>query len=99
MQYINRLLIQARKMANPAICNALCFIEHDEERNKWCVIPQLWDGVSGSGFMEGVISADFVREYDSEEEACSSARTLFDSLGIPENDTLIFTMDYGDLED
>lgn len=99
MQHINRLLIQARKIANPAICNALCFIEYDEERNKWYVIPRLWDGVPCSGFMEGVISAERVREYDSEEEACSAAQTLFDGLGIPKNDTLIFTMDYGDLED
>ena len=51
MNHIDRLLIQARKTFHPPIYSALCIIDHDDITGMWKAVPQLWDGVPGSGFM------------------------------------------------
>lgn len=99
MQHINRLLVQVRKSVHPAICAAICFVTKDEATGKWNADPRLWDGVPGSGFMDGAIPNDWPREYDSAAEAQEAVYSLLGGLGLHERDIVVFMMDYGDLEE
>lgn len=98
MQHINRLLIQARKCVHTAIYSGLCFVDNNRDTGKWSVVPRLWDGIPGSGYMDDATPDDWPREYDSADEAQQAVNALFRSLGLHERDTLVFTMDYGNLE-
>lgn len=100
MNHIDRLLIQARKAVNPPIFSALCIIDHDNITGKWKAVPQLWDGVPGSGFMDDAIPADWVSEYGTADEAAEAVNNLFASLNISNpNRVVIIVDDVGALED
>ncbi len=92
------MLIQARKAFSPPIYSALCIIDHDDITGMWKAVPQLWDGVPGSGFMP--VPEDWKSEYDTAEEAADAVNNLFASLNISNpNRVVIIIDDVGVLED
>lgn len=93
MKHINRLLIQARKAAHPPIYSAFCIIDWDERKSKWSAVPQLWDGVTGSGNMDDVIPADWTSEYDTADEAAEAVDRLFQSLDISDPNRVVIIID------
>ena len=98
MNHIDRLLARAKEIACPSIYSALCIINYDDITGKWKAIPQLWDGVPGSGFMDDAIPADWVSEYGTADEAAEAVNNLFASLNISNSDRVVIIMNYG-LED
>lgn len=100
MNHINRLLIKARKAAKGEYRLAIGFVDYDEDTQKYIAKPQPWDGKPGSGYDERNPDMPdwWHSDYQSEEEATEALHKLFDSFGIPENNTVVFLMDYG-LED
>ena len=98
MNHIDRLLIQARKAFHPPIYSALCIIDHDDITGMWKAVPQLWDGVPGSGFMP--VPADWKSEYDTADEAADAVNSLYESLNIRDPERLVIIIDdVGMLED
>ena len=93
MNHINRLLIQLKREVKPLVNNALCFIDRDYKSNKWICNPMIWDGKPGTGHMEGVIPADWVREYDTADEAAEAVERLFDTLNISDPERLLIIID------
>ena len=93
MQHINRLLINARRAANPLIHNAVCFIDRDYITNKWTCNPMVWDGKPNTGHMKGIIPEDWVCEYDTADEAAEAVERLFDKLNISDPERLLIIID------
>lgn len=98
MNHIDSLLMRARKASNPPIYSALCIIDHDDITGMWKAVPQLWDGVPGSGFMP--VPADWKSEYDTADEAAEAVNSLYESLNIRDPERLVIIIDdVGALED
>lgn len=93
MKHIDRLLRKARKAQSPSVYSAFCIVDRDSRTGKWIAEPQIWDGKPGSGNMEGVIRSDWIREYDTIEEAVEAVDTLFQSLNIGDPDRLVLLVD------
>lgn len=93
MNHINRLLIQAKRAANPPIYSAFCIIDWDERKGKWKAVPQLWDGVPGSGFADAAIPADWISEYDTADEAAEAVDRFFQSLNISDPNRVVIIID------
>lgn len=87
MNHINRLLMQLKRENKPLIHSAMCIIER--VKDKWIADPTLWDGKPLSGHMEGVIPADWVREYDTADEAAEAVERLFDGLEIAKRPVIL----------
>ena len=96
MQHINRLLIKAKRAARGAEYRlAVGFVDYDEGSNRYIAKPQPWDGKPGT-WNGNVRMPDWWHdEWATEEEAADALQRLFDGFGIPENNTVIFFMDYG----
>ena len=98
MQHINRLLIKARKAAQGDYRLAIGFVEYDEETHKYIAKPQPWDGKPESVTEIANMPDWWHCEWSTKEEAIDALHRLFDGYGIPEDNCVIFIMDYG-LED
>ena len=99
MQHINRLLIKARKVSHGSGYRfAICFVEYDEERNVYTTKLQLWDGKPGTATELTDFPAWWRDEWSTEGEALEAVQKLLDSYGIPPENSVIFSTDYG-LED
>lgn len=84
MQHINRLLTQLRKeeRRKKQVYSAICFIDYDREKEMWIACPTFWDGVAGSGSMNGVLPEYWIGEYSTADEAHEAVGRLFDTLDI-----------------
>lgn len=98
MQHINMLLIKARKSALSNYSYAIGFVDYDEETQKYIAKPQPWDGNTGHGTSCDNMPDWWRDEWSTEDEATEALYRLFNGLGIPENNCVVFLMDYG-LED
>lgn len=93
MNQINSLLRRARRAASPAIHSAFCIVDFDETINKWTAVPQLWDGVPGSGVADTLIPSDWKREYDTAEEAAEAVDRFCATLDIADQDRIVILID------
>lgn len=91
MNHIDRLLIQARKAFTPLVRNAFCIIAHDALAGVWQAVPQLWDGVPGSGFTP--IPEEWKNEFSTADEATEAVNNLFESLNISDPERLVIIVD------
>lgn len=85
--------MKARKSARPSIYSALCIVDLDDKTGKWKAEPRLWDGVPGSGFMDTLIPADWVSEYDTADEAAEAVNKLFETLDIKDPNRVVMLID------
>lgn len=96
MNHIDKLLVQAKKIACPTIYSAFCIIDRDVESGKWVAAPELWD----KGFNIRAIPRDWQTEYDTSEEAVEAVNGLYESLDIKDPERLVILIDdVGALED
>lgn len=93
MNQINGLLRRARKVVSPVVQSAFCIVDFDETINKWTAVPQLWDGVPGSGFADALIPPDWKREYDTAEEAVEAVDHFYTTLDIADQDRIVLLID------
>lgn len=93
MNQIDKLLIRARKSVRPSIYSAFCIVDLDDTTGKWRADPRLWDGVPGSGFMDTLIPADWVREYNTAAEAADAVNKLFETFDIKEPNRVVVLID------
>lgn len=93
MNNINRMITRLKRQLSPSIYSALCIVDRDLNTGKWTAFPQLWDGVPGSGYMEGAIPADWVMEYDTADEAAEAVDRLFQTLNISSPERLVIIVD------
>lgn len=100
MERITRLLRQARKAVNgSSFVYALAFVEYDPERKMYIADPVPWDGKKESLPDRQPVFPEWWREeWDTEHEATDALNRLFESLGIPEKERVIFITDFGELE-
>lgn len=91
MNHIDRLLIQARKAFTPIVRNAFCIITRDDLTGVWKAVPQLWDGVPGSGFTP--VPKEWENEYSTADEATEAVNNLFESLNISDPERLVIIVD------
>lgn len=91
MNHIDRLLMRARKAFNPPIYSALCIIDHDDITGMWKAVPQLWDGVPGSGFMP--VPEEWKSEYDTMDEAADAVNRFLASSNIADRDRVVILID------
>lgn len=90
MNYIDRLLMKARKAMSGSGMHVLGFIQYSQEKQKYTASITVWDGVPGSGG-ERIDS-----EHDTKEDALAACESV--AARYPNADNLNFIIDYG-LED
>lgn len=91
MQQINRLLIRAKKATQGADFRyAVGLVEYDEETKRYTAKPQSCSGKT-SAEMELVTLPDC----ETEAEAVGALHNLFCGFGIPNENSVVFCVDYG----
>ena len=99
MNHINRLIIQARKAVSADYQLAIGFVKYDEHAFRYVADPRPFDGNPGSGTGKAFMPEWWHNDWLTKEEATDALHRLFDGFGIPENNTVIFLMDYGESGD
>lgn len=97
MQNIDRLLMKARKAAKGiGGCIAIGFVDHDLENGRFTASCSIYGGVNGSESGRSAAGDSLQgNSYNSQQEALSALETMLGGMGIPEENTIIFTKDYG----
>ena len=91
MQQINRLLIRAKKATQGTDFRyAVGLVEYDEETRLYTAKPQSCSGKTSTE-MELVTIPDC----NTKAEAVEALHSLFDSFGIPSENSVVFCVDYG----
>lgn len=100
MQHITRLIRQARKAVNGSdFVYALAFVDYDPEKKVYIADPVPWDGQKESlPDRRPNMPEWWHEEWETQQEATDALNRLFESLGIPEKERIIFIMDFGELE-
>lgn len=96
MNHIDRLIIAAKRAAK---ANGKGFavgsVDYDQDTGIYKAVPHSWDGVKGSGNeYESRLPEWWCRDYATHKDAVKALYRLFDSFGVSEDDSVIYTINY-----
>lgn len=96
MNHIDRLIMEVRRAAQKNNKGfAIGSVDHDPSTGIYTAVPHAWEGLKGSGNKhESPLPDWWNSKYHTHEEAVNALYKLFDSFGISEDDSIVYTVNY-----
>lgn len=96
MNHIDRLIMEVRKATQGNGKGfAIGCVDYDPDTGIYTATPNAWEGVKGSGDRHNGLLPDWwCSDYGTHEAAVNALYRLFNSFGIAEDNSVVYSIDY-----